>query len=372
MTRSFIFSISLLAHCVAFNNNINFALHPKMIIQSCRMARNFRSNCCRTFFTTKKCIMKAVQTDGADADQSCSMEDFIDPAVERFSGIKRLYGSSSLERLRNAHVCVVGLGGVGSWVAESCARSGIGKITLVDLDEVCISNINRQLCALDSTVGRPKAEVLRARILDINPECNVSCVLQFLRRENALSILSGMDGDEGIEPQRTNCSFDFVVDAIDSVDDKAALISACTFLKVPIITSGGAGGLTDPTAIRSEELTKVEDDELLFHVRKKLRQFYGFPQGLPHRKRVKPWKIQAVYSSEKPIQTLVEEAASQGFRSCDFSMGTSAMVTGSFGLAMGSFIVKSIALGTNFPPNVQLANATGSPRRGLRLQEQID
>eukprot|EP00960_Hanusia_phi_P042656 755642-Hanusia_phi.AAC.5 len=117
-----------------------------------------------------------------------------------------------------------------------------------------------------STVGRPKAEVLKDRILDINPDCNVSTVMQFLRRENALEILSGQDGKEAIEPSKSSCHFDFVVDAIDGVDDKAALIAACAFVGVPVITSGGAGGLTDPTEIHSEELTKVQDDELLFHV----------------------------------------------------------------------------------------------------------
>ena len=221
----------------------------------------------------------------------------------RFNGIGRLYGSRGLERLRASHVCVIGLGGVGSWVVEAVARSGVGALTLVDLDEVCVSNTNRQLCALESTVGRPKAEVLKSRVLGINPDCAVTSLQHFVTRESARELLSSgsiassllddaatsncSGNDYGhtvtteLQPQVEGSVFDFVVDGIDGVDDKAALLAACVDLKVPVITSGGAGGLTDPTALRTCDMLECENDRLMKKVRKKMRQQYGFPKGMP-------------------------------------------------------------------------------------------
>jgi len=233
-------------------------------------------------------------------------------APARFNGVGRLYGPQGLERLRASHVCVIGLGGVGSWVAEAVARSGVGAVTLVDLDEVCISNTNRQLCALSSTVGRPKAEVLKERVLSINPDCAVTSIQQFVTRANARQLLcsgtidlsswedvvADSTGDSSIdhgnnqisyyqsgsdeqETQIESSVFDFVVDGIDGVDDKASLLAACVDLKVPVITSGGAAGLTDPTALRTCDMLECENDRLMKKVRKKMRQAYGFPKGSP-------------------------------------------------------------------------------------------
>ncbi len=233
-------------------------------------------------------------------------------AIPRFNGVGRLYGPQGLKRLSTSHVCVIGLGGVGSWVAEVVARSGVGAVTLVDLDEVCISNTNRQLCALSGTVGRPKAEVLKERVLSINPDCAVTSVQQFVTKANARQLLcSGtidppsledlvadsageasiyhgnqqisccQGGSDERETQMKSSIFDFVVDGIDGVDDKASLIAACVDLKVPVITSGGAGGLTDPTALRTCDMLECEDDRLMKKVRKKMRQAYGFPKGTP-------------------------------------------------------------------------------------------
>ena len=217
-----------------------------------------------------------------------------DAYMERFRGVGRLYGDDGLARLRQAHVCVVGLGGVGSWAAEALARSGIGALTLVDLDEVCLTNTNRQLCALNETVGKPKAAVLAARILSINPECAVTEVQQFVTKDSARELLtqgsisaprnvwaasSGSDTSAGQELTRgEGCPggdtprsvFDFVVDGIDDMNDKAALLAACVDLKVPVVASGGAGGLQDPTAVRIADIADCEYDRLLKKVRFRL------------------------------------------------------------------------------------------------------
>lgn len=143
--------------------------------------------------------------------------------------------SRGTDSLRKAHVCVVGLGGVGSWAAEALARSGVGRFTIVDLDDICISNINRQSHALTSTVGRFKGEVLRDRILDINPYANITMELTFVSKQNVFELI--------------NRKFDYVVEAVDGVSDKVAIINACVETKTPVITAGGAAGLTDPTLL---------------------------------------------------------------------------------------------------------------------------
>ncbi|KEZ72887.1 thiamine biosynthesis protein ThiF, partial [Pseudomonas syringae pv. syringae FF5] len=146
----------------------------------------------------------------------------------RFAGIARLYGIEGLARLRAAHVAVVGIGGVGSWAAEAMARSGVGEISLFDMDDVCVSNSNRQLHALSTTVGQSKVEVMAERIRAINPDCIVHAVADFVTRDTMA---------ECITPD-----MDFVIDCIDSVNAKAALISWCKRRKIQMVTTGGAGG----------------------------------------------------------------------------------------------------------------------------------
>ena len=148
--------------------------------------------------------------------------------ARRFGGTARLYGAPALARFEAAHVCVVGVGGVGSWAAEALARSAIGTLTLIDLDHVAPSNINRQGQALTSTLGMAKIEALKARLRDINPRLVVHLVDAFVEPENVAELLGG--------------SFDYVVDAIDSLVAKAALVAWCKQAKVPVIVSGGAGG----------------------------------------------------------------------------------------------------------------------------------
>lgn len=141
-----------------------------------------------------------------------------------------------------SHVCVIGVGGVGVWAAEALARSGIGAITLIDMDDICVTNTNRQLHALKSTVGLPKVDVMKERILAINPECTVNVIDDFITVDNVAEYLS--------------LGFDYVIDAIDSVRPKAALLAYCRRFKIPVVTTGGAGGQIDPTQIQVTDLAK--------------------------------------------------------------------------------------------------------------------
>src|SRR5215471_14355681 len=164
----------------------------------------------------------------------------------RFSGIRRLYSTDGLERLRRAHVCVIGVGGVGSWTVEALARSGVGALTLVDMDDICVSNVNRQIHAVDSEIHKPKVESLAARVLAINPACQVHPVRAFLVQSNAHMILER--------------GYDYVFDAIDAVREKALCLSLCRQLRLPVLTSGGAGGRRDPTQVCVDDLSRATND----------------------------------------------------------------------------------------------------------------
>src|SRR6516164_949486 len=205
----------------------------------------------------------------------------MDPYERRFGGLSRLFGSAGLASLRRAHVCVVGLGGVGSWTVEALARSGIGQLTLIDMDDVCISNVNRQIHALDAELGQPKVEVLARRVRAINPECVVHQLHSFFLKSNARQVLQ--------------TPFDGVVDAIDGPSLKCLLIASCRERKIPIVAVGGAGGRQDPTAIEVTDLAFSSGDRLLQQVRRKLRRDYGFPRG------DQPFGVECVVSRELPV-----------------------------------------------------------------------
>src|ERR1035438_2130465 len=189
----------------------------------------------------------------------------MDSYAKRFGGIGRLYGKEGLDRIRHAHVCVVGLGGVGSWAVEALARSGLGALTLVDLDDVCISNVNRQLHALDGELGQPKVDVMARRVRAINPDCVVHPLQAFFLKSNADEILQ--------------TRFDYVLDAFDSPSRKCALIALCRERGMPVITSGAAAGRRDPTAVEVIDLAFSSHDRLLQEVRSMLRTRHGFPRG---------------------------------------------------------------------------------------------
>lgn len=256
----------------------------------------------------------------------------------RFAGIGRLYGISALEKFRQAHVCVVGIGGVGSWAAEALARSGIGNITLIDLDDVCISNINRQLHALTDTVGQDKVAVMAQRIKAINPECNVIQVEDFVATDNLMQLICP--------------DLDYVIDAIDSIKAKVALLAHCKRNKIKVISTGGAGGQTDPTQIQIADLTQTINDPLLAKVRNSLRRDYNYSRN-PKRR----FGIDCVYSTEQlvypqPDGSVCQQKTAQVTDSgevssmrldCSGGFGAVTVVTASFGLAAVSKVLKKLA-----------------------------
>jgi tRNA A37 threonylcarbamoyladenosine dehydratase len=247
----------------------------------------------------------------------------------RFGGLGRLFGTTGLERLHQAHVCVIGLGGVGSWTAESLARSGVGRLTLVDLDDVCISNVNRQLHALDGELGKPKVEVMARRVQAINPACQVLARQEFFLASNAADILTP--------------NYSMVVDAIDTPSLKALLIALCRQKTQPLVTTGGAGGRRDPTAIVVTDLAFTTHDRLLQEVRRRLRRDHGFPKG------DQPFGVECVLSREDPVcphkdgSVCSQRPDAPDLRlDCNTGFGTASFVTGAFGLVAASRAVRRI------------------------------
>jgi len=204
--------------------------------------------------------------------------------TERFGGIARLYGVKALEAFFEAHVAIVGIGGVGSWAAEALARSGVGTITLIDLDDICVTNINRQLHAMDGSIGRQKTDVMAERIRAINPLCNVICEQAFYSKRNSDQLLSQ--------------GFDVVIDAIDRSIEKYLLLSECHKREIPVICCGGVGGCKDPSKIKITDLSRSHNDSLLHMVRRDLRAHCKFPPG---GKKAKKFGIECIFSTENPV-----------------------------------------------------------------------
>lgn len=257
--------------------------------------------------------------DGADG----SVDD------RRFGGVARIYGVAGLERLKAAHVAIVGLGGVGSWVVEACARSGVGHMTLIDLDHVSESNINRQSHALESTLGAAKAEVLSRRIRDINPACVVETIEDFVDADNVATLLPA---------GRYTC----VVDAIDHVRAKTALVVHCHATGTPMITIGGAGGRTDATRVKVADLARTLHEPMLAKVRKNLRTHHGFPRDLK-----KIFGIPAVYS-DQPLRgneatMIIDHEGMTGLNCAGF--GSLVSVTAVFGFVAAGLLVDRLARG---------------------------
>jgi len=256
----------------------------------------------------------------------------------RFGGIAALYGRAGLDRLRQAHVAVIGVGGVGSWVVEALARSALGQITLVDLDHVAESNINRQLAALSDTLGQSKIRVLAERIAGINPDCAVHQVDDFLSAANVDELLDS--------------PLDAVIDCIDNYREKALLIAGCRRRKRLIVTVGGAGGKVDPTKIGIADLSRAEKDRLLARTRKELRQAYGFPRAADRR-----FGVPAIYSTEDSM------LSPDGGDHCSIGghpshlncggLGSATHITSTMGLFAVSVVLK------------RLAWPEGPPRHGL-------
>jgi tRNA threonylcarbamoyladenosine dehydratase len=201
----------------------------------------------------------------------------------RFSGVRRLYGEQGLAGLQQAHVLVIGIGGVGSWAVEALARNAVGKLTLVDLDNIAESNMNRQIHALEDTLGKAKVTAMRERIAAINPLCEVAEIEDFVTPENLASILAGQP--------------DVVVDCMDDTKAKIALAAYCKQQQLPLIMVGSAGGKLDATRIRLADLAHVQGDRMLAKVRNQLRRDHGFAKASDHKKSAK-FGIVAVYSDE--------------------------------------------------------------------------
>lgn len=247
-----------------------------------------------------------------------------------FASISRLFGQQGLDKLQKSHVAIIGLGGVGSWIAEALARSAVGELTLVDLDEVCISNINRQVQALHSTVGQSKIEVISKRLLDINPSIKLHLVHDFFDQSNHQDILKD--------------HYAFVVDAIDGLKNKCLVVDQCLKKKIPVITIGAAAGKTDPTKIKVADLALSREDMLLMRMRKKLRRQYSFPKG-----KKAHFGVDCVYSEEQCLYPTTEgdvclqkDPNIQGKLDCESGLGTASFVTGSFAFMAASHIVKKI------------------------------
>lgn len=253
--------------------------------------------------------------------------------LQRFGGIARLYGTAALPRLHSSRVAVIGVGGVGSWTVEALARSGIGSLTLIDMDDVCITNTNRQLPALTPTLGRPKVEVLAERVRQIAPECAVTAVVEFFLTSSADRLLTG--------------GFDLIVDAVDDTSVKALIIARARSLSVPVVVSGSAGGRRDPTQVKTADLGQAGSDPLIQQVRRRLREDHGFPKS-PDGRAVH-WDVPCVFSTEKAVYPQPDGscAASRadntevGLRlDCSAGFGAATFVTGTFGFALAAEAVR--------------------------------
>ncbi|WP_114417693.1 tRNA cyclic N6-threonylcarbamoyladenosine(37) synthase TcdA [Marinospirillum perlucidum] len=242
----------------------------------------------------------------------------------RFGGLARLYGQEGLETLSRARIAIIGIGGVGSWAAEALARSGVGALTLFDLDDLCTSNINRQLPALDSTIGRPKVEAMAERIREINPAMDLEPLSQFVTLKNLETSLT-RDGQK---------HFDVIIDATDTVPVKAGLIAWCRRNKQKLVVVGGAGGQLDPSLITTADLARTSQDPLLAKVRNLLRREYGFSRN-PKRR----FEVECVYSTEQLIYPQVDGSVARQKPGagdamkldCSSGFGSACFVTGSFG-----------------------------------------
>jgi tRNA A37 threonylcarbamoyladenosine dehydratase len=256
----------------------------------------------------------------------------------RFDRMGRLVGDAKMEKLMRSHVMVIGVGGVGSWAAEALVRSGVGEITLVDFDEICVTNINRQLHALATNVGKQKSDVMAERLRAINPRVKVNSIPMFYNADHCAEIFAKRP--------------DFVIDAIDNLTAKSHLLRYCVDEKIPVICSTGSGGRLDPTQVKVTDLAYTEVDPLARELRKMMRQKFGFPAADGQ-----PFGVMAVYSSEPhtaPVELHYDNG--KGFRcvcpqgdnpyfQCDnrnLIMGNAAFVTGTFGFVCASHVVREL------------------------------
>ncbi|WP_312051379.1 tRNA threonylcarbamoyladenosine dehydratase [Acinetobacter schindleri] len=237
----------------------------------------------------------------------------------RFAGVAKIYGDDSFHHYENSHVMVIGIGGVGSWAVEALARTGIGELTIVDMDVVAASNINRQLPAMTTTLGREKIEIMAERCRAINPRIKLNLIDDYLTPENVKEILAGNP--------------DIILDCIDDVKAKFALMLHCRFNKIPLIVSGGAGGKLDPLKIRVADLSKTEQDPMLAKLRAQLRA-----KGICKKPKEK-FGITCVYSIDNPFCS-ADVCPSAGLRCGGY--GSAVVVTSSFAMVAVSEVLKKL------------------------------
>ena len=223
-----------------------------------------------------------------------------------------LFGTERMERFAQSHVLVVGLGGVGAYAAEQICRAGIGQMTIVDADTVSLSNINRQLPALHSTIGKPKAEVVASRLEDINPEQNLTVINEFMRDERTEEILMA-------------AKYDFVVDAIDSLSPKVFLLYHAFQKGLPIVSSMGAGAKTDPSQIKVTDISKTFNCSLARSVRKRLHKL-GIEKGIP-----------VVFSTQMADPNAVIETENEQCKRT--TAGTVSYMPAIFGCYLASYVI---------------------------------
>ncbi len=240
--------------------------------------------------------------------------------LNRFGGIARLYGEESLLALARAHFVVIGLGGVGTWAAEALARSGVGELTLIEMDEVCVTNTNRQSHALASTLGQSKLQVIATRLSDINPEIRLNLIEDFIDRDNLRELI-------GKQHQ-------VVLDCMDAAHIKAALVAYCLAIKVRLVTVGSSGGKRDPQRVQVSDLGHTQGDPMLQKIRTQLYRHHNFSRD-PNRK----FRVDAVHSNEQMVYPKPDGSVCQtkqhlqdGVKlDCTGGFGSSVMVTGTFG-----------------------------------------
>jgi len=268
--------------------------------------------------------------------------------ARRFGGVGRLYGQKALARFARAHICVVGVGGVGSWTVEALARSGVGELTLIDLDHVSESNINRQIQALEDSLGQAKVRALAERIARINPLCRVHEVEEFVTPEDVERLLGQVQ-------------FDFVVDASDQVAAKVALVAFCKVRGLSLIVVGSAGGQRDATRVRIADLAHTEHEPLLARVRKRLRNTHGFSRNVKEK-----FGVAAVFSDE-PIANPWTEGVSEGSLALAAPVGlncagygSSVAVTAVFGMVAAGYVLDMLAQRSEQSAPVETSLALGA------------
>jgi tRNA A37 threonylcarbamoyladenosine dehydratase len=244
---------------------------------------------------------------------------------EQFLGTIKIYGEEKFKLIEKSKVLIVGVGGVGSWAAESLARTGVSEITIVDMDDICISNINRQVHSTHLNIGQEKVKAMKERLTTINKNIKVNTVFDFLTASTI---------DEILEP-----GFDFVLDSMDSVDNKCLLITRCMNQEIPFITVGAAGNRFDATKIEIRDLNRTINDKMAKRIKRTLKREYGF-----NRRHENPYRIPCVTSTEEINEAVLgPKPDTTRVHNCQTTMGSISHVTATMGLIAAGYIVNKLA-----------------------------